>query len=63
MRTFYIDLLHVNEDLPFGVATRASSMEDALLQVRAFNHGHTSKAVVERISAKPTRGVKYGEWE
>lgn len=61
MRTFYIDL--AAGETTTGIVTRASSMEDALLQIKALNHGHTEKLIVDRISAKPTRGVKYGEWE
>ena len=60
MKTFYIDIEEGAEVL--GVVTRATSMEDALLQVRAFNHGRVKKAQVERISCRPTRGVKYEEW-
>ena len=58
MKIFYIDFANSN-----GIETAASSLEDVIQQVRAFNSGHTEKAEIQRISTVKTRGVKYVRWE
>jgi hypothetical protein len=60
MKTFFIDLLCA--DQVFGLETRATTMQDALIQVDAFNHLRETQWKIERISQSRTRGLKYGGW-